>query len=601
MNRNIFYVAKTVFFLLTKSQRKKYFQLQIIVMVTVFFEILGISLIGLFMSFISNPDNIFSNSFALNVYDFFNFKDKYNAIYYFGLSVIFFLILSSIISMYTTWRLAIFASRIGVELGDRLFEHYMYQSWTFHTEENSSQLVKKITSEVNRLTMSILNPLIIINTRIFVAISIVILLFFINPIVAIIGLVLFTSLYLTMYYFVRKELGSNSKKFSVSLSGRYSLVTESLGGIKEIIILARQKYFIDRFRKYGKGLWSSQGNNQAFAHMPKYFIELVSFSLIIMLVMYLINNNNGDLQAVLPLLSMYALAGFKLLPAFQQIYSGVAQIKGNVSAFYSIENDLIESNYFLNNKDKKIDAELDFEKSIVLKDVGFSYSKNKIIIKKMNIVIPINKTVGIVGGSGSGKSTLINIIMGLLKPTEGDLLVDGKKITAKNISLWQKKLGHVSQYIYLSDASIAENIAFGIAKEDIDYGKIKEAVQLSSLDKYIDELPHGLETVVGERGVQLSGGQRQRIGIARALYRNVDTLLLDEATSSLDGLTESLIMESMYDLSKNKTVIIIAHRIKTIKKCDLIFHIEDGDVVNSGTYLELMDNSEEFRQMSTLA
>src|SRR5699024_8668510 len=298
--------------------------------------------------------------------------------------------------------------------------------------------------------------------------------------------------------------------------------------------------------------------------------------------------------------AIYALACFKLLPALQQIYSSITQIKGNSAAFEAVKEDLQQSKITQNKlNEKTVSPKLKFEQQIRLDDISFAYpNKDKYALHNVIISIPFNHVIGIVGSSGSGKSTLIDIILGLLPPQSGEIYIDDTLVTKDNIRGWQNNLGFVPQSIFLSEGSIAENIAFGIPANEIDYDQVMKAISLAHLTELVEELPEGINTKVGERGVQLSGGQRQRIGIARALYNEADILIFDEATSALDGITEKIIMDAIHDFTGQKTIIMIAHRLKTVQKCDTIYLMEKGRVIDQGTYQQLVENNPKFREMA---
>jgi len=312
----------------------------------------------------------------------------------------------------------------------------------------------------------------------------------------------------------------------------------------------------------------------------------------------LIATKDGDLSKILPLLSVYALAGLKLLPATQQVYAQITTIKGALPAFYAIREDLYASDDAVNNHSKVSDFSFPVD-TIRLDKIAFTYpNKQTTVLQGVSIEIPVNKVIGIVGASGSGKSTIIDILLGLFKPDSGSIFVDGISIKDKQIRSWQNHIGYVPQSIFLLDGTIAENIAFGVDTEKIDMEKIEQVVAMVHLKELVDELPDGVFSQIGERGVQLSGGQRQRIGIARALYYDADILVFDEATSALDGITEKLIMDAIHDFSGKKTIVMIAHRLKTIEKCDIIYLIDKGKVIDSGSYLELIERNQDFKKMA---
>ena len=376
-------------------------------------------------------------------------------------------------------------------------------------------------------------------------------------------------------------------------------MNEGFGGIKDLLLLGRGNDFIDRFTKTGFKLAYSQGTNAALAQVPRYFMELVAFGSMILMVLYLIANHDGNLGKILPILSVYALAAVKLLPAFQQIYSSTASIKGQGAAFESIRQDLTDSILTKPTTKEQDKNYLYPKKQILLENITFSYPHTKEkVLNNLSMSIPVNNVIGIVGPSGSGKSTLIDILLCLIKPQRGNIKVDDNIIDNQNLRSWQNTIGFVAQSIFLSEGSIAENVAFGIPQGQINFDQVQQALKLAYLDEFVQTLEKGIHTKVGERGVQLSGGQRQRIGIARALYYEAEVLIFDEATSSLDGITEKMIMEAIHDFSGKKTIIMIAHRLKTVEKCDKVFFIDRGQVVDEGTYKELINKNEQFKKMA---
>ena len=343
------------------------------------------------------------------------------------------------------------------------------------------------------------------------------------------------------------------------------------------------------------------GSNVALSLVPRYFIELLAFGSMITLILYLISSYEGNLGTILPILSLYALASAKLLPAFQMVYASVSNIKGNISALESIQQDIIDSMESELVPLKPEEQNYIYPKQqISLEDITFTYpGKNELTLNQVNITIPAKSVIGIVGPSGSGKSTLIDILLGLVKPQQGQLKIDNTIIDDQNCRLWQNSIGFVAQSIFLSEGTIAENIAFGIPQDKINQDQVHQAIKLANLNEFLETLEQGIHTKVGERGVQLSGGQRQRIGIARALYHQAEVLVFDEATSSLDGITEKIIMEAINNLTGKKTIIMIAHRLKTDINCDQIFFIDSEQVVDQGTFKELIETNESFKKMAS--
>ena len=593
-------VIKQLFSLLTDKQLKQFYILQVLVVVMAFTELLGIASIAPFMALVGDISILETNTVFSEIYQFSGLNNPTDFLFYSGFFVLIMLTVSTIVSMFTIWKLSIFGARIGTEIADLLYTYYMQQSWQFHASSSSAQLTKQVSTEAARISIGIMQPLVQMNAKIvlaaFISISIVIY----DPLIAILGLVIFSLAYFLLYSLVREKLAANGDKLSEISTERFRLMNEGFGGIKDVLLLDRSHDFIESFQNSGKVFARAQGTNIAISQVPRYFIELIAFGAMISLVLLLIKLHAGNLGEVLPILAVYALAAFKLLPALQQIYSSVSQIKGNIAAFEAVKEDLeraFNSQKLINSGSSPIPIYL--RKSIVLKDIEFSYpGKHRVAINGVNMNIPVNSVIGLVGSSGSGKSTLIDLLLGLLTPQQGSLYIDDTRITATNKRAWQDLLGFVPQSIFLSEGTIAENIAFGIPKKDIALNKVNRALILANLSELVAQLPDGINTKVGERGVQLSGGQRQRIGIARALYHEAEVLVFDEATSALDGITEKIVMDAIHEFSGQKTIIMIAHRLKTVEKCDLIYFMEQGKIIDYGTYQELVVRNLKFKEMA---
>lgn len=598
----MFILIKELFHLLTAEQRKAFFKLQALVVVMAFAEIFAISSIVPFMTLVGDISILDKENLISQLYDYSGFSSRTDFTAFLGVTVLLMLGISALISTTTIWRLSMFATKLGSEIADELFVFYMKQNWMFHASTSSSQLTKKITNESSRVTSQILIPIMQVNARLIFSIFLIAAIFIYDPTVAVSGLFIFSIAYFVLFKFVRGRLQNNGKIISQVFEQRFRLMNESFGGIKDILLLGRAEDFIKRFNQSGRLLASSQGGNTALAQVPRYFMELVAFGSIITLVIYLLINQDGNLNVILPILSLYALAGFKLLPAFQQIYSGVATVKGNISAFETIKNDLYDAKQQQKPFDKSgLDPQscLPLTNKIELHNLFFTYpGKQSPAVNNLNLTIPAYTVTGVVGHSGSGKSTLVDILLGLISAQSGQLSVDGQLICAGNRRKWQNSIGFVPQNIFLSEGTIAENVAYGISEQHINLKQVNKALCLAHLDEFVSRLEDGIQTKVGERGVQLSGGQRQRIGIARALYNDPDVLVFDEATSALDGITEKMIMDAIHDFSGMKTIILIAHRLKTVQKCDQIILLEEGVIVDKGTYSELIQNNPSFKKMA---
>ena len=596
----MFRMIRQLFSLLSVQQIRQFYILQILVVVMAFTELLGIASIAPFMALVGDVSILEKNIFFGELYEASGLNNPMDFIFYTGLLVLVALAISTIVSMFTIWKLSLYGASVGVEIADRLYAYYMQKDWQFHASGSSAQLTKQVSTEAMRITTGIVQPLMLMNAKLVLSVLIAISILIYNPIIAIVGLIIFALAYFLLYKIVRRKLIFNGRKISQVSTDRFRLMNEGFGGIKDVLLLNRSHDFVKRFENSGKIYARALGLNTGISQVPRYFMELVAFGTMIGLVLILIKLYEGNLGAVLPILAVYALAAFKLLPALQQIYSGVAQIRANSAAFEAIKDDLEQSL----NKNNYIVKELtptriEINKKIDLIDINFSYpGKLKPAVNAVNMTIPVNSVIGLVGSSGSGKSTLIDILLGLLVPQSGHLYVDDTRINSENKRAWQNTLGFVPQSIFLSEGTIAENIAFGLPVEDIDLKQIHKALELAHLTELVEELPDGINTKVGERGVQLSGGQRQRIGIARALYHEADVLVFDEATSALDGITEKIIMDAIHEFSGQKTIIMIAHRLKTVQKCDMIYLMAQGKIVDSGTYQELVETNPQFKEMA---
>lgn len=595
----MFRLILQIFTLLTPSQHRRFYKIQILVVLMAIGEMLGVASIIPFMVLVGDMDQLTKNPIIFQIYQVGGFSSYTEFVFILGVGVLLMLFVSAIISVLTIWVLSTFANKIGIEIADRLFTHYLRKNWLYHVSTNSSQLTKKIAVEADRVTGGIIIPLIQMNSRLVLSLFLGLSIFIYDPIVAIIGVAIFAIAYFTFFKLVKRKLQRNGRIISETNEQRFRLMNDSFGGIKEVLFLGRHNYFINFFSQKGRSLSHSIATNQVLAQVPRYFLELMAFGSMIALLLYLIASYNGNLGIILPIISVYAFVAFKLIPAFHQIYGYLAEIKGNIAAFETIKQDLIDSKTTKLNISKHNQNILYPKKQIILDDLTFTYPNiEKETISKINLFIPANNIVGIVGPSGSGKSTLIDILLGLIKPQKGCIKIDDTIIDDDNCRSWQDTIGFVSQRIFLLDKSIAENVAFGVPPEHINLKQVQTVLDLANLGELIQSLKEGIHTRVGERGVQLSGGQCQRIGIARALYNKPKVLIFDEATSSLDGITEKAIMKAIHDLSGRKTVIIIAHRLKTVQKCDHIFFINKGKLIDQGTYQKLINTNKVFKNMA---
>lgn len=597
---------KALYLLLTAEQRRKLLRLQILVVMMAFAEIAGVVAIGPFMALVGNMNQFQGSGLAATLYHQSGLSSPQDFLFWLGIGVLIVLFLAGVFSMFTVWRLSIYGAQVGAQISSRLFAYYMQQPWLFHAVGNSSTLTKQIAQESQRVTNSIINPLMQVNAKLALVLFMSVAILIYNPIVAVSGVALFLAAYFLLYKTVRRRLVVNGREVSAAQALRFKLMGEGFGGIKDVLLLGRQRVFTDRFNEASDRFAYATGTTQALGQAPRYAVETVAYGAIIFLVLYLLSAYDGNVSAILPVLSVYALAGFKLLPAFQVIYTNLSKIRGNLAAFEAIRDDLSASHGEQAMAGLQgsgaVELHMAPNDSVVLDNLVFSYpGKSERALDGVSLTIPARQVIGLVGATGSGKSTLIDLLLGLVDPDEGEVRIDGEPLSQNNKRAWQNTLGFVPQSIFLADASMRENIAFGLRPDAIDDDQVRRAASMAHLDELLEHLPGGLDTRVGERGVQLSGGQRQRIGIARALYHDADMLVLDEATSALDGITEKLIMDAIHDFSGKKTIIMIAHRLATVRQCDRIYLMKAGRVVDQGRYDELADRNEIFKRMASHA
>ena len=465
----MFKLIRQFFSLLTPGQRRRFYILQVLVVIMSFTEIIGVVSIVPFMGLVGDMSQLQQDNFIAQIFQLSGIASESQFIFLLGVGVLIALFISAGISIFTLWRMSMFANEIGSEIADRLYTHYLKQSWLFHVSGSSAQLTKKIATETLRVTNYLLTPLMLMNARIVFIALMIMSLFFFDPMVAIVGFTFFGFAYFVLYRLIRNRLEDNGRNISEVNEQRFRLMNEGFGGIKDILLLGRDNDFIKRFNKTGIKLAYSQGANVGLSLVPRYFIELLAFGSMIALLLYLIKSYDGDLGAILPIISVYALASAKLLPAFQMVYASISNIKGNIAALESIQQDIIDSMQIryadADNEEKQYILP---KKQISLENISFTYpNKNELALNNVSISVPANGIIGIVGPSGSGKSTLIDILLGLIKPDQGCLKIDNIIIDNQNLREWQNTIGFVAQSIFLSEGTIAENIAFGIPANDI--------------------------------------------------------------------------------------------------------------------------------------
>jgi ABC-type multidrug transport system fused ATPase/permease subunit len=594
-------MLKEIYLLLDSSQKKSFFIIQVLIIFSSVLEVMALAFLALFVSVINSINFITSNKILNFFYTKFYFSNEYDFIFLIGIFLLIFYFFSTLVSILINWRLIYLSQLINVHLSNLLYSYFMKQNWLFHMSSGISGLNKSITNDLGIITSRIIQPFFFLLHKIFIVFAISAALFFLNPLVAIVGFFVFLIIYLILFKFVRKIIKKNTQGISSQIEEQYKVINDGFSGIKEIILLGLENHFINIFAKTGRNIAYPQALNLSLSQLPRFFVEMISYSGVIIFILVFVKIKS-DLGVVLPTIAIYAFAGLKLLPAFQQIYNSLINMKGGQLYFNSVKGKLKKSfeDKFVIRKNINKKKYYPFKKELILKNVYFKYpEKNKPALNNIDIKIKSKKIIGIAGHTGSGKSTILDIILGLIQPTSGKLTVDGKILNNKAlVRKWQNNFGFVPQNIYLSNSTIIQNIAFGIPEKNINLDKVKAAAKLANIDKFIEQLPQKFHTMIGDRGVRFSGGERQRIGIARSLYFDPSILIFDEATNALDSFTEKLILKAIKDISKHKTIIIVAHRLNTLKICDNIFLIDSGKLIAQGNYNSLIKYSKDFRKLA---
>lgn len=481
----------------------------------------------------------------------------------------------------------------GADFSSEVYRRTLYQPYEVQIMRNSSELISGITGKLAE-TLTILTQILLLLSSCVLVLFIMGALLWINPMVAALAMVSFGSGYAVITYRSRKQLRINSQRVAIEHTQVVKALQEGLGGIRDVLLDGTQPMYCSLYRKSEYAMRRAYGNILFASASPRFAMEAMGMVLIAALAFGL-SRTSGGVSGAIPALAALALGAQRLLPVLQQGYAAWATITGGQKAL-AVTLDLLTQPLPPEAFEPE-PAPLPLRTAIRFSGVSFRYASGPWVLSDMNLTIQRGMRVGVVGSTGSGKSTLLDVLMGLLRPTQGELLVDGELLSGSRIRSWQRAIAHVPQSIFLADRSVAENIALGISPDAIDRDRVRKAAHQAQIADFIEALPEGYDAWVGERGIRLSGGQRQRIGIARALYKKASILVLDEATSALDNATEQSVMDAIEGLDRNLTVLLIAHRLSTVRRCDTIVELEQGRVVSQGSYDDLLVSSASFRNM----
>ncbi|QKO23939.1 ABC transporter ATP-binding protein [Rhodoferax sp. BAB1] len=549
-----------------------------------FAEILSIGAVLPFLGVLTAPERIFVNPAVQPVIQALGITSSEQLVLPLTVAFCLAALIAGGMRLLLLWATTRLSFSTGAELSISIYRRTLYQPYAVHCARNSSEVISGISSKASNLTHNIIVPALMLISAIVILIAIVCTLFFIEPIVAIWALGGFGSIYFLIIGLTRKKLLANSQCVARESVQTIKSLQEGLGGIRDVLIDGSQSTYCQTYATSDLALRRAQGNSVFIGASPRYAMESLGMLLIAALAYSIAQQPDGIGRAI-PILGALAIGAQRLLPALQQAYGSWSSIKGGQASLQDTLELLDQP--LPDHAEESVTAALPFSRNICLKQLGFRYGlQTPYVLKELNLIIPKGSRIGFVGTTGSGKSTLLDVVMGLLPPTDGSIEVDGQSITLANSRAWQAHIAHVPQVIFLTDSSIEENIAFGVPKELIDHERVRKAALQAKIAESIESWPEKYQTVVGERGVRLSGGQRQRIGIARALYKQADVIIFDEATSALDSETEQAVMQAIDGLGQDLTLLIIAHRVTTLKNCTQIVELGNGGIMRIGSYPE---------------
>lgn len=582
-----FKLTQAIFELLTPKEKVQTASLMALILVMAILDMIGVASILPFIGALSDPSILEKNLYLKKAFEFSGASTQQNFLFILGFCSFVILVVSTSFKAFTIWALSKHIQLRNHSLSCKLTMAYLNQPYEFFINKNSVDLSQKVLTEVNEVIKGALMPMMDLFANLSVATTLIILLLFVNLKLTIFMSFGFIGIYAVIFLLTRNYLVFMGTERADSNRDRSKVLAEAFGGIKEVKIAGLERHFLKLFEAPSKRHAAAQSKAQIVFQMPRFLIEILVFGGMLLIVLFLMQDAE-TLQNALPLISLFAFSAYRLMPAFRDIFANMSKLRFANHALRSLRKEF--ACLTLHNESSQSNNLIKFNRSIKLENISYSYpnSKSK-ALTDLNLEVNVGSMIGFVGSSGSGKTTTADLILGLLQGQSGNLKIDDLIINTKNSHIWRDMVGYVPQHIFLSDDTIAANIAFGLSTDSIDYQAVEHAGRMAKIhDFIIRDLPLAYQTIVGERGIRLSGGQRQRIGIARALYRNPKVLLLDEATSSLDNSTEKEIMDSLKLLSGQLTIIMVAHRLSTLRDCDHLFLFEKGKILASGSYKDIV-------------
>jgi len=594
-------IASQLHTLLTAKERRRFAYLILAALIMTALELVGIGAIVAFMGILAQPDLVFENRWLNRLYIALDADDTHQFILICGFTLMLIYLLRNLFAAFMVWLQLRFVWGTLLSLSQRLLEQYIYSPYQYFLTRNTSGIMRNLLSEMNQIVNGVIMPATRLITQSVMAGCILALLFWNDPVLAGVITVVFGGAYAWIYFGFRHRLSSIGTQRVAANKLRFKTLSEVLSGIKEVRMAGREQYFIDSFTEALRRFTRQMITGGLIAQLPKYLIESLAFGGFLGIMLYIVGIKE-TMQEVIPVATLYAVAAYRILPAFQQITQSLSALQFNRKSLNVISRDLVSVNEHpgaVQIREARKQP-ITCKDAVKLQDVSFRYPGAETnALEQLTLTMKKNTSTGLVGPTGAGKSTVADIVLGLLIPQSGEVKIDQTPVTEQTAPAWQIHTGYVPQTIFLADDTVARNIAFGVDPDDIDHEALAEAARMAHIYGLItEELPDGFNTIVGERGIRLSGGQRQRIAIARALYHKPELLVFDEATNALDGATEANIRQSVLELAGTKTLLIIAHRLNTVKDCDVIHVLEHGKIIASGSYEELMETCDIFRAMA---
>lgn len=584
---SLFVLLRRLWLCLSQSRKRQFGLLLVLTVAASLSEVISIGALLPFLSVLASPDRVFSHPLARPIIDLLGYTEPQQLLLPLAVGFALAALVSGLMRLTLLWAQTRFGHGVGADFSIDIYRRTLYQPYRVHLGRNSSEVIAGISTKVNMVVYHVILPTILILSSFSIAVFILIALVAIDPTVALTTFAGFSTIYVSIILFTRKLLTRNGEIINRERGLVIKALQEGLGGIRNVLIDDSQAAYCEIYRKADLPLRRAMADVQVTSATPRYGIEALGLVLVSVM-SYFLAAREGGIMSSIPLLGALALGAQRLLPTLQQSYASWSLMRGEQRSLADVLDLLAQP--------LPLQAELPpplpqpFHRAVTLDKLTFRYAPDTDpILNGLDLVIPQGARVGFVGATGSGKSTLLDIIVGLLEPTGGCVLIDDVPLSADTARAWQAHIAHVPQAIFLADTTIAENIAFGVPPGEIDHGRIRRAAAQAQIADDIESWSKGYLTNVGERGVRLSGGQRQRIGIARALYRNCDVIVLDEATSALDAETEAAVMQAIDGLSRDITVLVVAHRLTTLKNCTEIVDLADGTIRRRGTYRALFE------------